>query len=736
MVVGPPGTGKTDVAVQTIFNLYHNCPNQRTILVAHSNQALNDLFQKILERDIDERYLLRLGHGESLISGDASRDFSKFGRVNYMLSRRLDGLNRVFQLAKAMGLDDSAASNAASTCETAGHFRTYFVRAMLEKFQLKCDEIMTTKVNSYPMAVLFPFSRFFPSIKFAGLDFETDMKHALSHMNFIDNLFDEVEECRPFELLRSFSDRSNFLVLRHSKIIAMTCTHAALKRRDFIDLGFQYDNIIMEEAAQILEIETFIPMLLQNMDMESGHRLKRVVLIGDHNQLPPVVKNRAFQKFSHLDQSMFARLVRLGVTTLPLTLQGRSRPTIADLYRWRYKKLTDLSNVTSAPEYLLSNAGFAHEYQFINVDDYQGKGEYCPTPYFYQNLGEAEYVVHVYMFMRLLGYPANKISILSTYNGQKHLIRDVMERRCGSNPMFGRPARITTVDKYQGQQNDYILLSMVRTRAVGHVRDIRRLVVAMSRARYGLYVFGRVDLFKNCYELSQAFTMFSKKPFTLRVIPGETYPSQRSQSDLIDGVEIRDLTHIGKVVLKMTELANEHQQSIYEKNLLSYQAALAEFEKAQKVKSTESKPSTKTINPAALLSSHAATTCNEEGINEDSENDEDATDDVNKIDLSNIVSAVNSKVTVKNKDDVMMSEPQTVKSSFNSDSFAQPHSQQFSESDISQSILHDGNSLSQPLTQPESQTSEVTTIKRKVDEVVAEEKSAPKRRGRKPKGSE
>lgn len=39
----------------------------------------------------------------------------------------------------------------------------------------------------------------------------------------------------------------------------MTCTHAALKRRDFIELGFQYDNIIMEESAQILEIETFIP---------------------------------------------------------------------------------------------------------------------------------------------------------------------------------------------------------------------------------------------------------------------------------------------------------------------------------------------------------------------------------------------------------------------------------------------------------------------------------------------
>ena len=49
MVVGPPGTGKTDVAVQTIANLYHNYPNQHTLIVTHSNQALNQIFEKIME---------------------------------------------------------------------------------------------------------------------------------------------------------------------------------------------------------------------------------------------------------------------------------------------------------------------------------------------------------------------------------------------------------------------------------------------------------------------------------------------------------------------------------------------------------------------------------------------------------------------------------------------------------------------------------------------------------------
>ena len=48
MVVGPPGTGKTDVAVQIVNNIYHNCPTGRTLLVTHSNHALNDLFEKIM----------------------------------------------------------------------------------------------------------------------------------------------------------------------------------------------------------------------------------------------------------------------------------------------------------------------------------------------------------------------------------------------------------------------------------------------------------------------------------------------------------------------------------------------------------------------------------------------------------------------------------------------------------------------------------------------------------------
>ena len=121
--------------------------------------------------------------------------------------------------------------------------------------------------------------------------------------------------------------------------------------------------------------------------------------------------------------------------------------------------------------------------------------------HFFQNLGEAEYIVTVFQYMRLLGYPAKKISIITSYKGQKHLIRDVLRKRCAWTPLFGMPARVTTVDRFQGQQNDIVLLSLVRTKAVGHLRDVRRLVVALSRARLGLYVFCRCDVFNNCLEL-------------------------------------------------------------------------------------------------------------------------------------------------------------------------------------------------------------------------------------------
>ena len=398
-----------------------------------------------------------------------------------------------------------------------------------EEYLSKVGSPANQKLPKESINDLFPFHVFFanaPKPLFKGESFDEHFECAMSCWRYITDIFTQLDEFWAFELLRSGLDRTRYLCVKEAKIIAMTCTHAALKRQELVDLGFRYDNILMEESAQILEIETFIPLLLQT-PMDGVNRLKRWIMIGDHHQLPPVVKNMAFEKFSNMEQSLFTRFVRLGVPTIELDAQGRARPSICSLYNWRYRNLGNLPHVLNHPDYKVANAGFSYDYQLIDVGDFNGVGESQPSPFFYQNLAEAEYVVAVYMYMRLIGFAANKISILTTYNGQKALLRDVCMARCAGNPLIGMPHKIATVDKYQGQQNDYILLSLVRTHNVGHLRDVRRLVVAMSRARLGLYVFARVNLFKNCFELQPAFNILMKRPLQLHLCPNELFPSKR-----------------------------------------------------------------------------------------------------------------------------------------------------------------------------------------------------------------
>lgn len=115
MVVGPPGTGKTDVAVQILSTLYHSYPEQRTLIVTHSNQALNQIFDKMVELDVKEQHLLRLGHGEEDL--ESSKDFSRRGRVKHVLARRLELLIQVSKLARSIDLDPGQGL----TCESSGY---------------------------------------------------------------------------------------------------------------------------------------------------------------------------------------------------------------------------------------------------------------------------------------------------------------------------------------------------------------------------------------------------------------------------------------------------------------------------------------------------------------------------------------------------------------------------------------------------------------------------------------
>jgi intron-binding protein aquarius len=335
LVVGPPGTGKTDCAVQIISSLYHSFPTQRTVVITHSNAALNDIFQKVMERgDINERYLVRLGTGERDLQTESSHDFTKIGRVAYSIHRRDELLEQVQRLSESLNISGKAQRGAdgspSYTCETASYFQKLYVERKRKEFE-KLTKEKGLQTDDDDVTLYFPFQAYFQTES-------VTMKEAFAHFAKLDCIFSELAEYRPFELLRTQRQRANYLISTQARIVAMTCTHAAIARSNLIELGFEYDNLVMEESGQMLEIESFIPMLLQKGSSDESvsgkSRLKRLCMLGDHNQLPPVVKNASFSKYSNLDQSMFTRLIKLGVPYIQLDKQGRARPEIMRLYRY------------------------------------------------------------------------------------------------------------------------------------------------------------------------------------------------------------------------------------------------------------------------------------------------------------------------------------------------------------------------------------------------------------------
>ncbi|GFE55811.1 intron-binding aquarius protein [Babesia ovis] len=529
VVVGPPGTGKTDCVCQIVGILFRNHPQERTVVCTHSNYALNDIFTKlVLNGHVDEHHIVRLGGSEFEIEGLG--DFSKWGRVNFILQRRLDMLDLVKKLVDALqlpgdynfslqlaisffdskilpllrhadvenGHNDAISVDATDDPSSAGNVDSSqnLSRALglLGKFfesELEFTQTLRDLSNRWRLVQLSQCP--------AGRILSPCRREFLVYMHAM------LKELQPFEVLRNNYDRGRYLVEKYARLVAMTCTHAAIARETMSNL--RYSNLVMEEAAQVMEAETFSLL---------AHPLKRVILSGDHYQLPPVVNNRSLQQFSNMQQSLFHRLVRLETPHVILNSQGRCRPEIANLFTHFYPiPINNIDLALSRPEFGLPNHHFEHSVQFVDCSG----SESAPIAHYYQNLEEAEFVVATYMYMRLCGYSNEDIVILCAYNGQKALVDDIVKHKCSWNPKIKAPRAVATIDKFQGRQSDFVLLSLVRSTRPGHLRDPRRMLVALSRARLGLYIFGSWRIFNGCRQLKPFASRLESISHELRLLP-------------------------------------------------------------------------------------------------------------------------------------------------------------------------------------------------------------------------
>ncbi|XP_051562536.1 NFX1-type zinc finger-containing protein 1-like [Myxocyprinus asiaticus] len=276
------------------------------------------------------------------------------------------------------------------------------------------------------------------------------------------------------ERLNEIRCREDLCVLRKARVVGMTTTGAAKYRQALQEL--QPRLVIVEEAAEVLEAHTITTL---------SRACQHLILIGDHQQLRPSATVYDLAKNFNLEVSMFERLVKVNFPFVRLNYQHRMRPSIARLLTPHI--YSELENHPSVLKYdnvkgLLTNLFFV-DHPHLEEEIKDGRS--------HQNLHEANFVVALCRYLLCQDYKPSQITILTTYTGQLHCLRKLMP----STQFSG--VKVHVVDKYQGEENDIVILSLVRSNREGRVGFLNisnRVCVALSRAKMGLYCIGNMAM--------------------------------------------------------------------------------------------------------------------------------------------------------------------------------------------------------------------------------------------------
>ncbi len=250
--------------------------------------------------------------------------------------------------------------------------------------------------------------------------------------------------------------------------------------------GYSFDLCVIDEAAQSTEAGCWIPLRYS----------KRLVLAGDHCQLPPTVIAPEAAA-GGLATSMMERLLqgaeRAATLSHQLDRQYRMHQQIMAFPSQTFYHntllahpavanhlLCDLPGVTpteltTVPVYFIDTAGADHQ----ETQEVEGESR-C-------NAGEAQIVQRKITQLCEAGLSANQIAVISPYTAQVRLLREQLIA------LVDQGLEIGSIDGFQGRENEAVIISLVRSNEdgeIGFLADIRRMNVALTRARRSLIVIG------------------------------------------------------------------------------------------------------------------------------------------------------------------------------------------------------------------------------------------------------
>ena len=276
-----------------------------------------------------------------------------------------------------------------------------------------------------------------------------------------------------FELERFIAER----VIRQAHVVCATLSGSASEAL----ATEKFDCVIIDESGQAMLPAALIPMRKSN----------RYILAGDPHQLPPVIKSDKARKMG-LDESALARFMRSKSCAERITLlteQYRMHPDImAPSSEWFYE-----GRLQAAPEMLLHALPDILRSPWTFIDSAgcgfdEEKEEGSASTF---NAAEAEFVLQRTLEI-LQACPAFQVGVIAPYRAQ---VAELMRQFDALGVEAGMRERVefATVDAFQGQERDAIVISLTRSNSegeVGFLKEYRRTNVAMTRAKHHLLMIG------------------------------------------------------------------------------------------------------------------------------------------------------------------------------------------------------------------------------------------------------
>ena len=291
--------------------------------------------------------------------------------------------------------------------------------------------------------------------------------------------------------------RINETLFSEARVIACTLVSSANR----LLTGKKFGTLFIDEAAQALEAACWIPI----------RKADRVVLAGDHFQLPPTVKS--------------PQALREGLGNTLMQAIANNQPDAVSLLKLQYRMNDEIMRfpsewfyggmLQSAPEVKYrSILDFDTPITWVNTEEMDCNEEFIGESYGRINKPEAELTIsQLKEYITKIGrerFLSERIDVgvISPYKAQVQYLRQLIKKDAFFKP-YRQLITVNTVDGFQGQERDVILISLVRANEkgeIGFLGDLRRMNVAITRARMKLIILGnaatltRHSFYKKLYE--------------------------------------------------------------------------------------------------------------------------------------------------------------------------------------------------------------------------------------------